>query len=324
MAIKIGVVGVGVHGMHHVRLLSEMEGVEFAGVCDIDPSVCDRIAAEYDVPASTDLDELLDRADCLSVVVPTTVHFEVVSRCFDAGRHVLVEKPIASSVEEADRLISRADERGLVFGVGHIERFNAAYRAVAGTDIAPAFIESHRLAVFNPRGTDVAVVLDLMIHDIDIVLEMVKSPVVSVHAVGVPVVSDAVDIANARLEFAGGCVANLTASRISQRKLRKIRLFQKNGYISMDFAVGDTEIFTIDPGSRPEASPGALPQLMGGIAYRKSSNDGANALELELRDFIRAVGEGNNPRVSAEAGRNALAVASMVLESMEANARRLT
>ncbi len=324
MALRMGVVGTGVHGMHHVRVLSRMDGVQFAGVHDTNRSVCEKVTSEFGIPGYHDLGELLENADCVSVAVPTSVHCEVVSRCLDAGRHVLVEKPIAATVAEADALIARAQKNKLVFGVGHIERFNAAYRAVDGNGAAPAFIESHRLAVFNPRGTDVAVVLDLMIHDIDIVLDLVKSPVAQVSAVGVPVVSDAVDIANARLEFENGCVANLTASRVSERKLRKVRLFQKNGYISMDFATGETEIFTIEPGARPGASAGATPQLMEGVSYRKCLNDCANALELELRDFLRAVETGASPRVSAMAGRDALAVASRVMERMEVNARRLS
>lgn len=323
MSVSIGVIGAGVHGMHHVRLLSGMDDITFAGIYDIDPAVRKDVGAEFNITAFDSLDSLLAEVDCVSVAVPTSMHYDVVMRCFDAGVSVLVEKPIASTVVEADEMIVTAKKNGLVFGVGHIERFNPAYRSIAQDDLKPVFIESHRLAAFNPRGTDVAVVLDLMIHDIDIVLNMVKRPVKSVQAVGVNVVSGEVDISNARIEFEGGCVANLTTSRISQRKMRKVRVFQKNAYVSMDFLTGETEVFRLKPGTRPEALPGAIPQSMDGIAYLKHPNDGGNALLIELADFIEAVKNGTAPRVTAEDGRYALEVATLVMEGMEASARSL-
>ncbi|MFC1510019.1 Gfo/Idh/MocA family protein, partial [Candidatus Omnitrophota bacterium] len=292
MPVRIGVAGIGVHGLHHVRLLSSMDGIDFAGIFDINPDVCAKAAAEFHTTPFETLDSLLEQVDCLAVAVPTTVHCDVVMNCLSRGKSVLVEKPIASTLEEAELLISEADKRKLVLSVGHLERFNSAYRSVSSTDsIAPGFIESHRLSVFDPRGTDVAVVLDLMIHDIDIVLDMVKKPVRSVHAVGIPVVTDEVDIANARLEFEGGCVANLTASRISTRKMRKVRAFKKNAYISMDFLTGESEVYQLPDGARPSGTAGSIPQVMKGISYKKFPNDGLNALELELADFIGAVRE---------------------------------
>ncbi len=323
MAVRMGVIGAGVHGMHHVRLLSNMNDVVLAGIHDINTSEAEKAAQEYGSLAYSAIDDLFDEVDAVSVAVPTTAHYEVVMRCFEAGKHVLVEKPIAMSVDEARAMTDEARSRGLVFAVGHIERFNPAYRSIAESAGSPVFIESHRLAVFNPRGTDVAVVLDLMIHDIDIVLHMVGKPVDTVHAVGVSVVSDEVDIANARLEFEGGCVANLTASRISQRKMRKIRTFQRNAYISMDFLTGESEVFTLRPDARPAASAGSLPQLMDGISYRQYPNDGSNALELELTDFIKASVEGISPQVTGEDGCRALEVASRVMDSMEASLRRM-
>ena len=323
MSLRIGVVGVGVHGLNHVRILSSMENIDFTGIYDIDKTVCSNAATEFKIKGFNSLEELLEQVDCVSVAVPTSAHHEVVMKCLSMDKPVLVEKPIASTVQEAGSMIAEAEKRGLVFSVGHIERFNSAYRSVMTSGLSPVFIESHRLAVFNPRGTDVAVVLDLMIHDIDIVLDLVKRPVVSVHAVGVSVVSDEVDIANARLEFESGCVANLTASRISQKKMRKIRIFQKNAYVSMDFLNGETEVFTMKSDSKPEAAPGAIPQLMEGISYKKYTNDGSNALELELADFINAVKSGGQPKVTAGDGRRALEVASMVMESMEVSSRRL-
>ena len=323
MPLHAGVIGVGVHGLHHVRLLSSMGNVDFSGIYDKDKDVCARVASEYDTTGFDTLEHLLEHVDCVFVAVPTSSHHDVVMKCFAMGKPVLVEKPIALTVDEADSMIAEAVKRKLVFAVGHIERFNSAYRSVMSSESTPVFIESHRLAVYNPRGTDVAVVLDLMIHDIDIVLDMVKSPVVNVEAVGVPVVSDEIDIANARLEFESGCVANLTASRISTRKMRKIRTFQKNAYVSMDFLNGETEVFRLKPGSKPEAEPGALPQLMEGISYKKYPDDGLNALELELADFIDAVKSGSRPVVEAHDGRKALEVAFLVMEKMEVSSRRI-
>ncbi len=323
MSVRIGVIGAGVHGLHHVRLLSSMKCVYFSGIYDIDEKVCTKGASELETKAFNSLDNLLENVDCVSVAVPTSVHHEVVMKCFSMDKSVLVEKPIASSIEESDCMIAEAEKRGLVFSVGHVERFNSAYRSIISSEMSPVFFESHRLAVFNPRGTDVAVVLDLMIHDIDIVLDIVKRPVASINAIGVRVVSDEIDIANARIEFENGCVANLTASRISEKKMRKIRMFQKNAYISMDFLSGETEVFMLKPGLKPEAAPGAIPQLMEGISYKKFPNDSLNALELELTDFINAVKNGSQPRVTAYDGKRALEVAIMVMERMDVSSRRI-
>ncbi|MFC1650774.1 Gfo/Idh/MocA family protein [Candidatus Latescibacterota bacterium] len=316
MSVRIGVIGAGIHGLHHVRLLSSMKNVEFPGIYDSDKEVRGKVSSEFSVKAFDSIEELLDNVDCVSIVVPTSKHYEVVMKCLSKDKSVLVEKPISSTVEEAEAMIADAEKRDIVFSVGHIERFNSAFRSVMSSDISPVFIESHRLAVFNPRGTDVAVVLDLMIHDIDIILNMVRRPVISVNAVGVSVVSDEVDIANARIEFEGGCVANLTSSRISQKKMRKIRMFRKNSYVSMDFLSGESEVFSLKSGFKPEGSPGLLPQMMEGITYNKFPNDGLNALELELADFIGAVENRSEPKVTVYDGEKALEVASMVMESM--------
>jgi len=325
VAIRIGVVGIGVHGLHHVRLLSSMQDIVFTGVYDIDPEVRRKVAGDFEIIAHDSLDSLLASTDCVTVAVPTTAHRDIVLKCLKKRNSVLVEKPVATTVFEAEEMIDEAHKQGLVLSVGHLERFNSAYRSVTEeSTLNPGFIESHRLSVFNPRGTDVAVVLDLMIHDIDVVLDMVKKPVVSVHASGIPVVTDEVDIANARLEFEGGCVANLTASRISQKKMRKIRAFQKNSYISMDFLSGESEIFSLREGTRPDVYPGALPQVMEGISYKRYPNDGLNALELELTDFINAVRDGAKPRITGEDGTKSLEVATMIMKSMEASARSIT
>ncbi|MBT4483544.1 MAG: Gfo/Idh/MocA family oxidoreductase [Candidatus Latescibacteria bacterium] len=323
MSVRVGIIGVGVHGMHHARLLSDLGSAELSGIYDIDQSASSRVASEFGATAFNSLDELLLNVDCVTVAVPTSSHYDVVMRCLSQEKHVLVEKPIAESLAESEKMIEEAEKRGLIFSVGHLERFNSAYRSVMNTGLSPLFIESHRLAAFNPRGTDVAVVLDLMIHDIDIILDMVKQPIILVNAVGVSVVSDEVDIANARLEFEGGCVANLTASRISQKKMRKIRTFQKNSYVSMDFLAGESEVFTMNTDVPPPVIPNAVPQMMEGITYEKFSNDGLNALELELADFVRAVKDGAKPLISGVDGHKALEIASMVMKSMEVSMRRI-
>lgn len=322
MAVCVGVIGVGVHGLQHVRLLSGLKDVELSGIYDTNQAETNRIASEFGTSAYAGLDELLSRVDCVIVAVPTSAHCEIVIECLSRGIPVLVEKPIAASVSEADEMIALAEKLGLPLAVGHIERFNSAYRSVMNTAAHPVFIESDRLAVFNPRGTDVAVVLDLMIHDIDIVLDMVRCPVVSVDAIGISVVSDEVDIANARVEFEDGAVANLTASRISQKRMRKIRTFQKNSYISMDFLTEESEVFELSPDIKPEGIAGALPQSMDGIIYSRFPNDGLNALELELSDFINAVKNGSKPRTSGRDGRKALEIASQVMENIDASMRR--
>jgi len=323
MPVRTGVVGVGVHGTHHVRLLSAIEDVELSGIVDIDSDVADRVSSEFKVRAFPSIEMLLEHVDCVSVAVPTSAHFEIVKKCLLRGKSVLVEKPIAASVSEAEVMIDEAEKRGLILSVGHIERFNSAYRSIMEYNIHPLFIESHRLSVFNPRGIDVAVVHDLMIHDIDIVLDMVKRPVVSVNAVGVSVVTDEIDIANARLEFEGGCVANLTASRISQKNMRKIRTFQKNSYVSMDFLSGESEIFTINPDKKFEALSSTVPQLMDGITYQKFENDSLNALELELSNFTYATKSGSPPKVTGRDGCRALEIASVVMENINASMQRI-
>ena len=323
MSVRVGIIGVGVHGMHHARLLSGLDSAELSGIYDIDQSASSRVASELGTTAFNSLDELLLNVDSVTVAAPTSSHYDVVMRCLSQGKHVLVEKPISESLAESEKMIEEAEKRGIIFSVGHLERFNSAYRSIMNTGLSPLFIESHRLAAFNPRGTDVAVVLDLMIHDIDIILDMVKQPIVLVNAVGVSVVSDEVDIANARLEFEGGCVANLTASRISQKKMRKIRTFQKNSYVSMDFLAGESEVFTMNTDAKPPVIPNAVPQMMKGITYEKLPNDGLNALELELADFVRAVKDGAKPLISGVDGHKALEIASLVMESMEVSMRRI-
>ncbi|MEW6061899.1 MAG: Gfo/Idh/MocA family oxidoreductase, partial [Bacteroidota bacterium] len=261
--------------------------------------------------------------DAVSIATVTTTHFEVAKKAISAGKHVLVEKPITSTLAEADELIALAKQKGVLIQVGHIERFNPAILSLDSYQLKPMFIESHRLAQFNPRGTDVAVVLDLMIHDIDIILSLVNSPVKQIDASGVAVVSDTPDIANARLQFQNGCVANVTASRISQKKMRKMRLFQHNAYIAIDFQQGTADVFRL--GKEGEGSIWST-MLLGkigegkkkrSIIYEQPEIKKINALKYELESFISAVQNNTRPIVNGEDGRHALEVAQEIMNKIQ-------
>jgi predicted dehydrogenase len=324
--LRFGVIGVGSLGFHHARILSSLPEIEFAGVHDASAERLAKVAADLNVAAAASIEELLGRVDAVVIAVPTTAHEEVALAAIERGVHVLIEKPIAPTLDAADRINAAADARGVLVQIGHVERFNAALRACDPYIEEPMFVESHRLAPFNPRGTDVAVVLDLMIHDLDLVLSLIKQPVSSLGAVGVPVLTPNVDIANARLEFEGGAVANLTASRISLERMRKIRLFQKSGYISIDLAAGKGEYLRLKPGvaaqlallmnaspadGAPPVPPVGIQDLVERIAL---VGDGTEPLARELESFIGAV-RGDAPvPVSGHDGRRALAVALDIVE----------
>jgi predicted dehydrogenase len=318
--LRVGVVGVGHLGTLHARMLAQLEEAELLGVYDRDPARASAVAHELGVRPCDSLDSLVAQVDCVTVAASTSAHHEVAMAALSAGKHVFIEKPITETVEEAKQLCQESSRRGLILQVGHIERFNPALLALQRFDINPLFIESHRLAQFNPRGTDVAVVLDLMIHDIDIILTYVRSPVRQVDASGVAVVSDTVDIANARLQFDNGCVANVTASRISQRKMRKMRLFQPNSYISIDFSEGLAEVFRLVGEDEPHAEGTLrLGQLMQGarkrtIVYEQPEVKEVNALKVELRHFLECVRTGGVPLVTGEDGTRALEVAATIME----------
>jgi predicted dehydrogenase len=321
-SLSLSVIGVGHLGSLHARLLSSLPGVRLAGVFDTERAKCEKVAGELGIRAFSSLEEALDASDAVIIATTTSAHARVAREAVARGKHLLVEKPITETVEEADELCRGARERNLVAQVGHIERFNPAILALEKYTIDPMFIESHRLAQFNPRGTDVAVVLDLMIHDIDLILSFVRSPVRSVEANGVAVVSDTVDIANARLQFENGCVANVTASRISQRKMRKMRLFQPNAYISIDFLQGLAEVFRLVG----DGEPGVQGTLMLGaigagahkrkIVYEQPEVKEVNALQHELELFVGAVKSGAPPLVGVEDGKRALEVAGMIMHKI--------
>ncbi len=318
----VGVVGVGRLGSLHAKLYREVAGAAFAGVYDSDAQRAQTVAHEHGVTAFSSFEELLAACEAVNIAVPTSSHFELARQALLAKRHVFIEKPITATVEEARELIALAQTQGRVLQVGHIERFNAALRALHDFPLAPKFIESHRMASFDPRGTDVAVVLDLMIHDIDIILSLVKSPLTRVDANGVAVVSLEPDIANARLQFANGCVANVTASRISQKKMRKMRLFQRDAYVSIDFLQGLSEVFrlvTPEEASGKFTFPVVLGKLEQGarprhILYEKLDAPEGNALQMELDSFVAAIQNHTPPPVTGEDGLRALEVATAITE----------
>jgi predicted dehydrogenase len=318
--IKVGVVGTGHLGRFHTLNYAQIPDAELVGVTDLDFDKAQRVASEGRCEAFKDIDALLERIDAVSIVVPTDRHFEVGEYILERKIHCLIEKPITETVTQAENLIRLAEQKGLILHVGHVERFNPAIRVLEGMEITPRFIESHRLAPFNPRGTEVAVVLDLMIHDIDIILSVVKSPVVSVNASGVNVVSDSADIANARIRFENGCVANLTASRISQKKMRKMRLFQKDTYISVDFLQRVSEIYQLS--DTDEKSDMVLDEIGIGdkkkrIVYQRPAVPEEQGLKSELEAFIRTIKGEHPPAVTGKEGKDALAVATRVLEQID-------
>ena len=323
MVTNVAVIGAGHLGSLHAKMYSRIGDAKLVGVYDVDRAKAEAVAQEFGTSASMTLEDLLARADAVSIATTTKAHFEVAEEALKRGRHVLIEKPITETPEQAASLVRLAQEKGLKIQVGHIERFNPAIVALEQYRLDPLFIESHRLAQFNPRGTDVPVVLDLMIHDIDLILSLVKSRVTRIDANGVAVVSPSADIANARLQFENGCVANVTASRISQNKMRKMRLFQRDAYISVDFSQGLAEVFRLVD----EQQQGVKPTMLLGridqgtrkrlIVYEQPEVPELNALEHELRLFLKAVQTDAEPPVTGRDGAEALRVAQEILRKIE-------
>ncbi len=303
--LRIAVVGVGHLGQHHARIYAELPGVELVAVADTSDSRRREVGTRLRVPAVADYRTLLGKVDAVSVVVPTLAHHAVARAFLASGSDVLVEKPMCRTLPEAEELVALARSGERILQVGHSERYNAAVQALVQQVQDPGFIEVHRIGPFPGRGTDVDVVLDLMIHDIDIVLTLVKSPVRTVSAVGVPVVSERADIANARLEFANGCVANLTASRVSGERLRKIRVFQRDTYFVLDYASQELCLF------RQEVRDGAVAERLTRIEVPVTR---VEPLRQELVDFVTCSRTRRPPMVSGEAGRDAMAVATRIIE----------
>ena len=321
--VKVGVIGVGHLGRHHTRVYRQLPQAQLVGVHDIDSEKAQKVAKEFDTRYFENLDDLLERTDAVSLVVPTTIHYALACDILDQGKNLLIEKPITETVKQAEELVSLAGAKNVILQVGHIERFNPAFKAIENLKLEPKFIESHRLAQFNPRGTDVAVILDLMIHDLDLILSLVKSEVKRIDAAGVSVISDSEDIANARLTFENGCVANITASRISARPLRKMRLFQRNSYISLDFLERSVEIYKlVDTNSvsveekEKETVVGNLPTGEVGktIVYEKPEIESEDMLTSEIVSFLDAVKNRTHLKVSGEDGKRALTVALEIVD----------
>jgi len=316
--VKTGVIGVGHLGRHHARVYSQVPEAQLVGVHDTDSEKGQKVAMEFDTKYFENLSDLLERIDAVSLVVPTTFHYALAIDILDRGKNLLIEKPITETVKQAEEVLSLAKAKNLILQVGHIERFNPAFKMIENLALEPKFIESHRLAQFDPRGTEVAVILDLMIHDLDLILTLVKSEVKSIEAAGVSVISDSEDIANARLTFESGCVANITSSRISARPLRKMRLFQKNSYISLDFLQRSVEIYKLmDVGSIPKEEKdkktlvGNIPTGEVGktIVYEKPEIKSEDMLTSEIKSFLDAVKNRTHPKVSGEDGKRALKLA---------------
>jgi predicted dehydrogenase len=307
--LRVGVIGVGHLGRHHARLLGTMPGVQLVGVVDSSEARAQEIATASNTAAFTDPRALDGRVDAVTVAVPTEGHLDVALAFIERGVHVLVEKPIARTVAEADRLVDAAAARGVRLAVGHTERFNPAVDVARGLLRKPRFIECHRLGTFPERSLDIDVVFDLMIHDLDLVLSLVGETPVSVEAVGVPVLTPRIDIANVRLRFAGGCIANLTASRISRDRVRKIRIFQAQAYLSVDYAAQEVEHWTL--GGPEPGSP--RPAILGGkVEVTKDE-----PLRRELEDFVTAVRDNRPAGVTGEQGREALRLAAIIIERMQ-------
>jgi predicted dehydrogenase len=317
--MNVGIVGVGKLGNYHCNAITQLTQANLVGIYDTDGERCKKIAKTYRCKAFESYKELLNHVDIVGVIVPTTFHLEVASAAIKAKKHVFVEKPIAENIDQAKRLVQLAKEENVRLQVGHIERFNPAMLALNDVVLQPMFIESHRLAPFVPRGTDVAVVLDLMIHDIDIILSMVRSDVKKVDANGVAVVSDQIDIANTRLQFENGCVANLTASRISQKKMRKIRLFQRDAYISVDFLKRSSEIIQlVDSDKNVTSNSMILGQIEQAkrkrqILYNRLQIPESDAMQEEWKHFFYAIKNQTKPVVSGEDGLKALKVATQIV-----------
>jgi predicted dehydrogenase len=321
--VKVGVFGVGHLGKFHLNNWKEIPGVELVGFFDPNDKNAEEVAKKYNIPRFKDPAELLSVIDAADIVAPTDHHFNLCEQAIKQGKHVFVEKPLANSMDEAHILVKLVQESNIKFQVGHVERFNPAFLAVKDLDLNPMFIEVHRLAEFNPRGTEVSVILDLMIHDIDIILSIVKSDVKNISASGVAVMTDTPDIANVRIEFNNGCVANMTSSRISMKKMRKIRLFQKDAYIGIDFLNKKSEVIKLK-GNEKESEDiftFDIDTLSGkkSISVSNPHVPEVNAIKKELEEFISAIENNTRTIVSEIDGLMAMEVAHQILQKIGNN-----
>ena len=322
--LKIGVLGAGHLGKIHINCIKQLSVYELVGFYDQDNNTAKKVSEDMKVRCFSSIEELIDSVDVVDIVTPTISHFECASLALKKGKHVFIEKPIVATVDEASRLIKLADEANVKVQVGHVERFNPAYIAARPHIDAPLFVEAHRLALFNPRGTDVPVVLDLMVHDIDIILDMIKSPIKNISASGVAIVSPTPDITNARIEFENGSVVNLTASRISLKNMRKHRIFQKDAYITVDFLEKKTEVVRIDDADN--MNPFAMNiDLADGtkkqISIEQPTIQPINSIMTELESFHNAIMNNTEPIVTIHDGVHALEVCYKILDEIDKNQR---
>ena len=321
--LKVGVIGTGHLGKLHTKMFKSIDNCELIGIYDSNSEQAKAVSTEFNVQSTSSVEDLLKKVDAVSIAATTTVHHELAKKCFEYGVHTFIEKPITVTIKEAEELVEISERKNLNLQVGHIERFNPALVSMEKYINDPKFIQTDRLAQFNPRGTDVAVVLDLMIHDIDIILSLVKSDVVDVQANGVAVVSDHLDIANARLQFANGAVANVTASRISQKKLRKMRIFQQDSYVALDFITGVAEAYRLLPPDAPvEPTLISFGEIGVGdkrkkLVYEQPEQKELNALQYELQLFVNSVINKTKPVVSGVDGLRALKVAQLIIQKIE-------
>ncbi|HEY0527459.1 MAG TPA: Gfo/Idh/MocA family oxidoreductase [Gemmatimonadaceae bacterium] len=313
---RVGVIGAGSLGFHHIRILRDFPGIRFSGFSESRAERAAEVEKELGVAARS-LDDLLSESDAVVVVVPTSAHYKIAAEAIGRGKHVFIEKPITRTVEEADALLDLAKEKGVLVQIGHIERFNRAVRAALPYVHAPRFIDSERLATFSPRGSDVAVVLDLMIHDIDLLLTLVGSVASDITAVGVPVLTPMLDIANARVTFESGAVANITSSRISRERKRKIRIFQQSGYLSLDLGAGTGEFFRLRRDIDPLAVKAGPVDIAAYVDRIPLEAPDGEPLRLELESFVTALRNEGPVVVTGEEGRLALGVALRIVNEIE-------
>jgi predicted dehydrogenase len=319
--LKVGVFGVGHLGKFHLNNWKEIKKAELVGFYDPNDAIAQEVSDKYQLPRFLDPAQLIDACDLVDIVAPTPMHFTLCEKAIRKGKHVFVEKPLANTMEEAKELVQLVKESNIKLQVGHVERFNPAYLALQSVTLNPMFIEVHRLAQFDPRGTEVSVILDLMIHDIDIILSLVKSEVKSISASGVAVMTDTPDIANVRIEFNNGCVANLTSSRISMKKMRKMRLFQKDAYIGIDFLNKKTEIIKLKTAQDRDVFSFDIetPNGKKTIALSNPSVPEVNAIKLELETFCDAILTNTPTRVSEVDGFRAMDIAHQILQKIKHN-----
>jgi predicted dehydrogenase len=319
--LKIGVFGVGHLGKFHLNNWKEIHGTQLVGFFDPDDATANDVIEKYQLKRFTDADALISQSDAIDIVAPTNFHFELCEKAIRRGKHVFVEKPLAHTMEEAHQLVELVKESNVKMQVGHVERFNPAFLAIKNVNLNPMFIEVHRLAQFNPRGTEVSVILDLMIHDIDIILSIVRSDVKNISASGVGVMTETPDIANVRIEFNNGCVANLTSSRISMKKMRKMRLFQKDAYIGIDFLNKKTEVIKLKDAtdSNVFAFDIETPNGKKTIAVANPIVPEVNAIKKELEEFVHAIIHNHKTIVSELDGLMAMEVAHQILEKIGNN-----